>query len=298
MNDRSRLYLRPLREGAGAGFPPPWTVREFDALDCEDIRAGAAWDELTWAAREGDWIARVESPTRGGFPPLRASYVVHRGRVIELPLILPTNLVIHPTTGVEEDAVTTWESAATAADLFAILDPDPPAITDETVKLYVRRVSPRDGTLGDLAWRCVWRASIAVARAVEDRVPSYFASRTAPYVETLDAWSRKPASRDGDREAEGAALELALLCREETQETHATSEICAMGARCFAGARCVNNTIDAGRQYVPESRTYEYGQRNVFSAVADALLADVVRNAVADDLYLSIAAYGEVRHAG
>lgn len=274
----SRLFCRPLREGSGSGPAPRWVVSEHEADPDANILAGAAWDELRWTAREGNWIARIESPTVDGFPPVRASYLAHSGRVIELPLLLPNALMTYPLSGTEQDAVDTWESAVTGTDLFRILDRSPN--TDpEVTKLYVTPTAPADGTLGDLAWRCIWRASIAVARTIEDHVPSYFVARTARHVAALDAWSRDPSARGGDAEATEAATRLALMFADEVQNAHPRAATCAMSARCFAATESLQSAIMG---------TFT-GRKNVDLAVT-------IREAVGDDLYLSIAPYGEVRH--
>ncbi len=71
MIDTVRLFWRPLREGPGAGEAPPWRVAEHASTD-------AARDEVTWLARRGRWLARIEAPEGNH------AFVV-RERVEELP---------------------------------------------------------------------------------------------------------------------------------------------------------------------------------------------------------------------
>ncbi len=290
------LYLRPLREGPGEGPAPVWTVSCHAAELCEEIRSGAAWDELTWAAREGSWLARIESPTIVGPPYVQAAYVAQRGRITELPRIGPMGrTVFYVSDGVEPDVVSAWESPKDVEVLFAMLDPYP--ITDYSglTRLCVKPEPLLQGQLGPLAWRCIWRASIAIARRTTGLMPPKFVRRTEPLVAILDAWSRMPDARGDDDRAEAAAKKLAEMTLYEMKKPQAKSSECAVLARGFAGVGCARRAIEASQLKPPLSEKSSRA-RDEFAVKARQFLATVVRHVVGDDLYLSLLDQGKVRH--
>lgn len=74
-DDPAWLFWRPLREGIVEGDAPPWrAARPVDRASAED--------ELSWLARDGDWIARIEGP-RGEERP--QAFVARHGEVRPLP---------------------------------------------------------------------------------------------------------------------------------------------------------------------------------------------------------------------
>lgn len=288
----ARLYLRPLREGAGSGPAPAWRVTEHDHEETEEPCAGAVWDEARWAALEGNWLARIEAPVIQFFGTLAPSlaFVMRDGRITKLPTLLPDGVLLLDDGGLEGDIVKRWESATSAGELLGLLDPDD-LNADHRLTRYWTAPGPSCPAIGDLAWRCVWRASIAIAGTVAHEAPSGFVRMTQPQVRRLDAWSRMreaPSSSD-TLDAWEAANDLYL------SKLAAGNSIqdAAAEARSLASGQCLAAVVDT----VVRRQRAKLGEWRDCQTLASAFLADVVREAVGDDLYLSLAdASGTVCH--
>lgn len=103
--ERATLFLRPLREGRGGGFEPPWTEVSCAHEPSPGVGCGPVWDEVEWLrAGGGAWLVRVEEP------PRRSTALVVRSGVVSVMMRMKTRKVRRTMSKLGVDAITWWES--------------------------------------------------------------------------------------------------------------------------------------------------------------------------------------------
>lgn len=98
------IRYRPLREGGGSGFEPPWRVERV---------TGSPWDEVESLRMEGGaWLAQVALPPRG------LSTVIVRGGAVSVLAHVATRKVRREAGKKGLDPVTWWETRQSAEELL------------------------------------------------------------------------------------------------------------------------------------------------------------------------------------